>query len=132
MTTTTLRDLDDTTRQPGHIDRRSTGVECAIAQIRAPAFDASGRRQDAIRFRRTGGARTNQQSDQKQNEADYFAHHPLVALSDWFPRQGTMMRMDQAGEMRRRHADIQRQRRVSINPANTCCGAAMSRNIADG
>jgi hypothetical protein len=53
-------------------------------------------------------------------------------LSDWFPRQGTMMRIDRAGEMRRRHADIQRQRRVSINPAKTRCGAAMSRNIADG
>jgi len=34
--------------------------------------------------------------------------------------------------MRRRHADIQRQRRVSINPAKTWCGAAVSRNIVDG
>jgi hypothetical protein len=33
--------------------------------------------------------------------------------------------MVQAGEIRRRDAEIQRQRRLSINPEKTCCGAAI-------
>src|SRR5262245_29917159 len=75
---TTVRDLNDAAGQSGHIDGRGTRIESAVADVRAPALDASTGRQDARRLGRAAGARTEQQSDQED-------HKPNQLMADEKP-----------------------------------------------